>query len=166
MTYRAHADNLHNKKQLATLYDVTLLPSPAPVKQIVTLGTKIRAVFSAIDHFIVGNFKDIIQGFAFGFGTTLTVFAFMGLTIFTGCLATGCDHRRLYSRHCHQVGIRYGIKALRNQRLLDMETHGEKPIKDKEQLLDCLAATAIAIEQVDPAAKNVLLSRNHFYQSH
>lgn len=151
MTYRAHADNLYNKQQLATLYSVALTcpPQAVPPQQIITLGVMIKNVLSVIDRFIVRNFKDIVQGFAFGFGTTLTIFALMGLTgsllaawpltIIIGACLVGIAIK---------VAIRYGIKAYRNQRVLDTEIHGEKPIKDKEQLLDCQAATAIATENV------------------
>ena len=159
MTYRAHADNLYNKQQLATLYSVALAcpPQAIPPQKIITLGDKIKNILSIIDRFIVRNFKDIVQGFAFGFGTTLTIFALMGLTgsllaawpltVIIGACLLGIAIK---------VAIRYGIKAYRNQRLLDTEIHGEKPIKDKEQLLDCQAATAIATQDVYRISKKYL----------
>jgi hypothetical protein len=152
LNYRAHADNLNNKGQLAKLYAIALtpLPQPPPTKKIITALDKVKAVLSSIDNFVVRNFKDIIQGAAFGFGTSITIFALLGFTsamftlwplaVILGACLVGIAIK---------VAIRYGIKAYRNQRLLDIENHGEKPIQDKEQLMDCQAATALAVEKVE-----------------
>ncbi len=167
MQYRVHADNLNNKDQLATLQRMALTspPSSSIAPKIITphyilwrVAQTFSSIVSGIDAFLVRNLKDIITGFAFGFGSSLTVFAYLGMT--SSLLLVGWPLAVVASACLVGIGIRvairHGIKAFRNQRLLDIDIHGEKPIKDKEQLLDCQAATAIALEKANQLATDWL----------
>ncbi len=166
--FSAYSESVNSEevaKRLATTACYVPMSS-ATTKKIITFYDNVNYFFSPILHFIAFNFKDVIQGIAFGFGLSLTIFLILGITSIVAIEAGLILGLTSLAGVAMKVAIRYGIKAYRNDHLATIETAG-KSIEDKESLWDCRVETKIATERAQsiidqpkyssPAEENVFI---------
>jgi hypothetical protein len=148
--YRAHADSLNNKTLSSALAETTeyVQTTTYPPIKIITVWTKISDLFTPVVNLIVNNFKDIIQGIAFGFGLSLTVFVILGITTIMATTAILIVSGAALAGVAIKMAIRYGIKASRNDHLATIDGAG-KSIADKEALFDCRVETQSALKRAE-----------------
>lgn len=146
--YRAHADSLNNKKQANQLSKNALYAPPQvnmPSK-IQTFWTNLVYQLTPTATTVMNNFKDVVQGAAFGFGLSVTIFAFMGVTSLATITPIIIVAAATMVGIAIKLSIRLLIKAAR-KRYLNTIDGVAKSISDKEQLMDCIMATQKACEK-------------------
>lgn len=143
--YCAQIDNLNNQTLASDLAETaSYVPlSTVTSEKIVTFTDKAINLFSPITRFLATNFKDVLQGIAFGFGLSLTIFLILGITSVVALEAALIVGSTALAGVVMKVAIRHGIKAYRNEHLATLESAG-KSIADKETLFDCRAETRMA----------------------
>ncbi|MBX9587214.1 MAG: hypothetical protein K2X50_08155 [Gammaproteobacteria bacterium] len=156
--FSAQADSL-NSKELTLSLAHTALYSPVITSssgKIITFNNKVYNFISPVINFIAINFKDVVQGIAFGFGLSLTIFLILGITSIVATEAALIVGITSLAGVAMKVAIRHLIKGYRNEHLATIESAG-KSIADKESLWDCRVETKNAHER----AKSIIEQNKH-----
>ena len=156
--FSAQADSLNSKELTISLANTALYsPEITPSSgKIITFNNKVYNFISPVINFVAINFKDVVQGIAFGFGLSLTIFLILGITSIVAIEATLIVGITSLAGVAMKVAIRHLIKGYRNEHLATIESAG-KSIADKESLWDCRAETKNAYEH----AKTIIEQNKH-----
>ncbi len=138
--FRSQADSLNNTELALSLATTALYVPPITMTdgKVITFWNKTYQFISPAINFTAQNFKDVVQGIAFGFGLSITIFLILGITSIVAIEAALILIGTSLAGVAMKVAIRHLIKAYRNEHLATIES-ASKDIADKESLWDCRA---------------------------